>query len=80
LDEFEEMIDEQDGKCAICETELLIDGWLENNAPVVDHNHITGIIRGILCRTCNRGIGLLKDNLNVMKKAVSYLERVRVTP
>lgn len=41
----------------------------------VDHCHETGRIRGLLCNTCNRGIGLLGDNVEALRKAVDYLER-----
>jgi hypothetical protein len=41
----------------------------------VDHCHETGKIRGLLCHSCNTGIGKLGDNLEGLQKAVSYLER-----
>lgn len=40
----------------------------------VEHNHTTGRIRGLLCNNCNRGVGLLKDNLNILKRAIIYLQ------
>lgn len=73
-EELEEMIDEQDGRCLICGVELLLGGH-DNNSSCIDHDHETGKIRGILCRTCNRGIGLLKDNVNVLRRAADYIER-----
>ena len=41
----------------------------------IDHNHNTGEIRGILCSSCNRGIGYLGDNPNRLLKAREYLEK-----
>lgn len=42
----------------------------------LDHNHITHEFRGWLCRSCNSGIGGLGDNIEGIKKALEYLERV----
>ena len=39
----------------------------------IDHCHVTGKVRGMLCNSCNRGIGLLKDNPEVLMAAVKYL-------
>lgn len=41
----------------------------------VDHDHVTGLVRGILCNSCNLGIGHLKDTLDGVRQAVAYLER-----
>lgn len=40
----------------------------------IDHNHQTGEIRGLLCSPCNRAIGQLQDNPNILRKAANYLE------
>jgi hypothetical protein len=66
-EEFWNMYESQEGKCAIC----LQDIAAENSA--IDHNHTTGKIRGILCKSCNRGIGLLKDSHEVLSRASDYL-------
>ena len=59
----------QKGCCAICgEHQLTM-----KNKLVVDHNHETGEIRGLLCRPCNMGIGLLKDKTEVLLNAAKYL-------
>ena len=63
--------EDQDYKCAIC-------GVHEENTTkrlAIDHDHTTGLVRGYLCNSCNRGIGLLKDDPNVMRSAIEYLER-----
>jgi hypothetical protein len=41
----------------------------------VDHNHKTGVIRGLLCKTCNVGIGYLKDSPLLLMAAADYLSR-----
>ena len=53
--------------CAIC-------GSKTEKDLLVDHNHDTGEIRGLLCHTCNSGIGYLRDNPAVMRSAIEYLE------
>lgn len=59
-----ELLQRAGGGCQICgRTEEL----------VVDHDHHTSDVRGILCRTCNAGIGLLGDDVELLKRAVSYL-------
>jgi hypothetical protein len=40
----------------------------------VDHDHITGKVRGLLCNDCNLGIGHFKDNIEKLKLAIKYLE------
>ena len=67
-DQYTVMLAHQEHRCAIC------DGSLVNQPRVsVDHNHDTGKVRGILCNTCNRGIGLLKDNPAVLTRAAQYV-------
>lgn len=71
VEKYEEMFSKQNGKCKICNG---ISTDPRKNALCVDHNHTTGEIRGLLCDTCNRALGMLKDNVNIIKNAVSYLE------
>lgn len=74
LDQYQEMHDRQDGKCAICsqpETQMR-DGKIR--ALAVDHNHKTGAIRGLLCSDCNTGIGKLRDSVKVLQNAIRYLQ------
>lgn len=55
----------QDGRCAVCAAEKTL---------VVDHDHATGKVRGLLCHGCNVGIGLLGDSASAVSRAVQYLE------
>lgn len=55
------------GKCEICDS-------TENLA--IDHNHETGELRGYLCGKCNSALGLLKDDPDILLRAVEYLQRV----
>lgn len=70
LEQYNEMLRKQDYKCAICDTHK--DN--EIRALAVDHCHTTGKIRGLLCTTCNRALGLLKDNSEILEKAVNYVK------
>lgn len=70
LDEYERLLASQDGGCAICGEAYCQDGRKLH----VDHDHSTGEVRGLLCHRCNTAIGLLKDDPNVVTKAVAYLK------
>jgi len=70
--DFDNLLLIQNNKCLICGQPL----DLQNPKNVcVDHNHLTGKIRGILCNKCNLAIGLLRDNPEYTKRATEYLER-----
>ena len=63
--------------CAICGKQLVVPGQGEyngNDTAVVDHNHETGVVRGILCRKCNKALGGFGDDISIIKKAFNYLE------
>ena len=49
-------------------------GNSKNGAWCLDHDHTTGSFRGWLCHRCNRGIGCFSDDVNHLKRAISYLE------
>lgn len=56
------------GPCGICAR--------HRDVLRLDHDHATGEIRGWLCTSCNRGLGYLQDNPDVLRKALAYLERI----
>lgn len=62
------MFESQEGRCAVCEAPLL-------EKYHTDHCHVTGVVRGLLCRGCNMGLGFFKDSIPRMKSAVVYLEK-----
>lgn len=80
LREYEKMFEEQKGLCAICLTEGFDMMDPEKGMIVVDHCHDTGKIRGLLCHNCNRGIGLLQDDPENLKRALEYLEGATTIP
>lgn len=64
--DYEQMLLSHNNLCAIC------------NKPSprtlhIDHDHKTGQVRGLLCSTCNTGIGLFKDDISVLNSAIAYL-------
>jgi hypothetical protein len=65
---FQALLASQGGGCAICETPIIGKGEAH-----IDHCHDTKKVRGLLCIKCNRGIGLLQDSVDILKKAISYL-------
>lgn len=65
----------QEGKCAICDTPIKFESNKEDRNSIgnVDHCHITGKVRGMLCNDCNRGMGFLKDDPEIVMKVYKYL-------
>ena len=70
--DFDEMMVEQDGKCAICRCDA-VDS--KNGILHVDHDHKTGEVRGLLCNDCNITLGKFQDDVERFKSAIKYLEK-----
>ena len=66
--EYDSILESQNNACAICGSEITGKGGL-------DHCHATGKIRGVLCAHCNAAIGHMNDDIERLRKAISYLER-----
>lgn len=62
----------QEGRCAICKV-------VAEKTLAVDHDHITGVIRGLLCAECNRMLGAAKDRPEVLAAGAAYLISLNVT-
>ena len=75
LDNFRKLIEECDGKCKLCGKKMTFSAGLGNLTACVDHNHITGKVRGLLCYRCNLEIGFVEkfNNNGFIAKAVEYL-------
>ena len=71
LSEYDQMLAEQNGRCAICGTDKPGGKW---DRLVVDHCHQTEVVRGLLCNDCNRGLGIFKDSPKRLRAAALYLE------
>jgi len=66
-EEHQAMLEAQQGRCAICERPM--------DQPHVDHCHDTGKVRGLLCSSCNNGLGRFADDPARLRAAATYLER-----
>lgn len=64
-EDYEKMFKKQKGKCAIC--------GIKKDKLDIDHCHTTKKVRGLLCGSCNRALGLLKDNTEFLNNAIKYL-------
>lgn len=63
-EEFDKAVEKQGG-CALCDRE---------GALVVDHCHVTGKVRGIVCRSCNAAMGMAGDDPELLEKMVKWLQ------
>jgi len=68
---YENMLHAQEECCAICG---IHEKHCEHQRLAVDHDHVTGQVRALLCKKCNQGIGLLQDSSDIASKAVDYLK------
>lgn len=66
-EQYLEMETHQKGVCCICKKKC-------TRKLAVDHNHTTGKVRGLLCNSCNRGLGYFKDSLENLQQAITYLK------
>lgn len=80
LESYTKMYKHQQGLCAICSKPILEHGSVQDkyNMSCVDHNHVTGKVRGLLCHSCNRALGLFQDSPELLEKAKLYLENTNV--
>jgi hypothetical protein len=67
--EYSKMLQIQNERCAICNGSM--------NPVHLDHDPITGKIRGLLCPRCNHGLGKFHDNPTMLSAAISYIEKYR---
>lgn len=70
-EDYYELLENQEGKCKICR--IHIDD-IEKHVLYIDHCHTTGKVRGLLCQQCNSGLGMFKDRIDLLVKAIRYLD------
>jgi hypothetical protein len=62
------MLADQGGRCLICSVAL------GDAKAHVDHDHVTGVVRGILCFNCNGGLGQFKEDAHLLRDAADYID------
>lgn len=67
-EDYEKWFHKQNGQCALCYKPPK-----QGQRLHIDHCHKTGIVRGLLCLTCNAGIGQMDDNPELLKRAAEYI-------
>lgn len=73
LEEYDLMLTNQQGCCKVCGDHIEdLSKFL-----AVDHNHITGNVRGLLCNRCNVALGMLREDTNIMKNLIKYVEEYK---
>lgn len=68
MKDYKNLLSDQEGCCAVCgisEDEL-------NKRLVIDHDHETGNVRGLLCPNCNVGIGMFQDDITLLRYVIEY--------
>lgn len=75
---YNDLLLKQEYKCKICKKLFNIDVRNRSNTdyPCIDHDHTTGKVRGLLCRSCNGALGLTKDNICILQNMITYLNGV----
>jgi hypothetical protein len=80
--DYDKMLSDQNGRCKICgstgaassETSRRLYKTDKSPTLIIDHDHVTGKVRGLLCRLCNTAIAYLKDDLQNFRNAMAYVE------
>jgi hypothetical protein len=67
-------LEKQGGTCAVCKVEETIQIFNATISLSVDHNHLTGKVRGLLCRNCNLALGLLNEDPETIQALAKYIE------
>jgi hypothetical protein len=75
-EQYAVLVARQEGRCGICGTTEPGNGFV---FMPVDHDHVTGAVRGLLCATCNHGLGNFKDDPRLLRAAITYLEVTHVS-
>lgn len=78
LEEFEVMKAQQHNCCAICGKPETAAQFGKVRDLAIDHNHVTGKVRALLCTKCNQGIGSFLDDISLLEKAINYLKKHEV--
>lgn len=77
VEQFGQMMERQQGRCAICGDPPDPNGVKAASRLHIDHDHTSGQVRELLCNHCNRGVGAFRDDPELMRKAIAYIESHR---
>ena len=69
-EEYDEMLEMQSGKCAVCKTDT---AGGKHNVFCVDHDHVTGKVRELLCKDCNIVLGIINDSPEHLGRLMAYI-------
>lgn len=72
---YEALLEAQGGGCAICGRRPMEVPHARGHRFAIDHDHVTGFVRGVLCAPCNGGLGSYQDNIERLEAAILYLRR-----
>lgn len=72
-EQYETIFKKQEGRCSICNCHQ------HYQRLSVDHDHKTGMVRGLLCTNCNRGLGRFFDSALRLRNAAAYIEKAQAT-
>jgi transposase-like protein len=70
---IEQLTEFQNFRCALCGSDKTYETGRENYKFHIDHDHVTGTVRGLLCGNCNTGLGSLGDSVETLEHAIAYL-------
>jgi hypothetical protein len=77
--DYKTMLEAQDHKCGVCGSEGFTMKKEHKVKLVVDHDHETGEVRGLLCHNCNRALGLFHDDPEALMKAIKWVTKKHST-
>jgi len=78
IDDYNILLANQNRKCLICGSTSCTRKLKDPRYPLcVDHDHSTGIVRGLLCHSCNVLLGYCKEDINILNNAIKYLENCK---
>jgi hypothetical protein len=67
---YEEMLKKQGNKCQLCQRDF-------TDTPHIDHCHDTGIVRALMCGSCNTGFGLLQEDVAIFKRCIAHARKYK---
>lgn len=77
-EQFEQMVEDQGGLCGICQRTAVSTSIIPRGSgiprTVVDHDHVTGVVRGLLCVPCNLMLGYADDDVAILGRGIDYLK------